>query len=48
MNNLEDRLKKKKPSRDMIRKITSEMRLKPVIKDTSNRNPILNYQKAYI
>jgi len=26
-------------SRDMVRKTTNEMGLKPVIKDTSNRNP---------
>jgi hypothetical protein len=29
-------------SRDMVRKTTNEMGLKPVIKDTSNRNPTLD------
>jgi hypothetical protein len=41
VNNLVDLLIKEL-SRDMIRKTTSGMGLKPVIKDTDNRNPTLN------
>jgi hypothetical protein len=37
MNNLANPLTKGL-SRDMVRKTTNEMGLKPVIKDTSNRN----------
>jgi hypothetical protein len=39
VNNLADPLTKGL-SRDMVRKTTNGMRLKPVIKDISNRNPI--------
>jgi hypothetical protein len=39
MNNLADPLTKE-PSRDMIQKTTNGMRLKPIIKDTSNRNQL--------
>jgi hypothetical protein len=38
VNNLADPLTKGL-SRDMVRKTTNGMGLKPVIKDTSNRNP---------
>jgi hypothetical protein len=41
MNNLVNSLTKGL-SRDMVRKTTSGVGLKPVIKDTSNRNPTLN------
>jgi hypothetical protein len=41
VNNLVDLLIKEL-SRDMIRKTTSGMGLKPVIKDIDNRNPTLN------
>jgi hypothetical protein len=41
VNNLADPLIKRL-SRDMVRKTTSGMGLKPVIKDTGNRNPTLD------
>ena len=41
MNNLVNSLTKGL-SRDMVRKTTSGVGLKPVIKYTSNRNPTLN------
>ena len=41
MNNLVNSLTKGL-SRDMVRKTTSEVGLKPVIKDTSNKNPTLD------
>jgi hypothetical protein len=41
MNNLAEPLTKEL-SRDMVRKITSGIKLKLVIKDTGNRNPTLN------
>jgi hypothetical protein len=47
VNNLADSLTKGL-SRDMVRKTTNGMRLKPVIKDTSNRNPTSDQQEAYL
>jgi hypothetical protein len=47
MNNLADLLIKKL-CRDMVRKTTSGMRLKLVIKDTGNGNLTSDYQEAYL
>jgi hypothetical protein len=47
MNNLADPLIKGL-SKDMVRKITNGMGLKPVFKDTSNRNPTSDQQEAYL
>jgi len=47
VNNLADPLTKGL-SKDMVRKTTNGMGLKPVIKDTTNRNPTSDQQEAYL
>jgi len=47
VNNLADPLTKGL-SIDMVRKTTNGMELKPVIKDTDNRNPTSDQQEAYL
>jgi hypothetical protein len=47
MNNLADPLTKRL-SKDIVQKTTNGMRLKLIIKDTSNRNPTSDQQEAYL
>jgi hypothetical protein len=47
VNNLADPLTKRL-FRDMVWKTTNGMGLKPVIKDTSNRNPTSDQQETYL